>query len=171
MALYLKKIDSISLYDNFSNYVFHYKNIFPLLSTYCTNEIHNKRKETINNYIRKPKLIKYMYHFLQSILDKPAKSLLIVEPSIEKVPSSSSGVGLDFSDTSSTFTKLSIPLSSIAKCALIPLLSAPSLVCLSRASATPVKVIVDRLKLPITLKQKKYNIIKYKYNAVSNKCF
>ena len=93
---------------------------------------------------------------MQCILHKPAKSLLIVEPSIEKVPSSSSEVELDFSDTNSTFTKLSMPLSSIAKCALIPLLSAPSLACFSKASFIPDKVIVDKLKLPMTLKLKDY---------------
>lgn len=94
---------------------------------------------------------------MQCILRKPAKSLLIVEPSIEKVLSSSSGVKLDFSDTNSTFTKFNMPLSSIAKCALMPLLSAPSLRCLSKASVIPDKVIVDRLKLPIALKLRYYN--------------
>ena len=83
--------------------------------------------------------------------NKPEKNLLIVEPSFEKAPSSSSAAELAFSETNSTLTKFSMPLSSIEKCALIPLLSADSFACLANASAMPDSVIVEIFKLPRAL--------------------
>lgn len=84
--------------------------------------------------------------------NKPEKSLLIVEPSFEKAPSSSSsGIVIDFSETSSTLTKFRIPLSSMAKWALMPLLSALSIACLTKASETPVKDILEIFVLPTAL--------------------